>query len=231
MDFTDKQIAPPKSWEKFEDLCLLLFKQVWADPLALKHGRKGQPQHEVDIYGCVDTSGATFQGVQCKGKDANYGAKATVAELKAELAKADKFEPPLQKWIFATTAPKDVKLQAAARKLSKERVKKGRSSVIALGWEDIQSLLASHSDVLKLFYPEHAFDIAAVVRALSATSKTSAVKDLNDIATNYSPASAPPHKNAPFVWLPIKFTPQRDLKPALMGRHLDQQTLYRALHC
>jgi hypothetical protein len=217
VDFTDKQIAPPKSWEKFEDLCLALFKQIWGDPLAVKNGRKGQPQHGVDIYGYVDTSGATLQGVQCKGKEANYGAKATVAELKAELAKAEKFEPPLQKWIFATTAPADVKLQAAARKLSKERAKKGRFSVIALGWEDILSLLPSHPDVLKLFYPEHAFDIEALVRALKATWP---VNDLNDIATNYSPASAPPHKNAPSVWLPIKFTPQRDLKPALMGRHL-----------
>jgi hypothetical protein len=95
--------------------------------------------------------------------------------------------------------------------------KKGRFSVIALGWGDIQSLLASHPDVLKLFYPEHAFDIEALVRALKATS---AVNELNNIATNYSPASSPPHKNASSVWLPIKFTPQRDLKPALMGRHL-----------
>jgi len=220
VDFTDKQIAPPKSWEKFEDLCLALFKQIWGDPLAVKHGRKGQPQRGVDIYGCVDASGATLQAVQCKGKDANYGAKATVAELKAELAKADKFEPPLQKWIFATTAPADFKLQAAARRLSKERAKKGRFSVSVLGWEDIQSLLASHPDVLKLFYPEHALDIVALVRALKPTSNTPAVNDLNDIATSYTPASALPRKNARSVWLPIKFTPQRDFKPALMGRHL-----------
>jgi hypothetical protein len=220
VDFTEKQIAPPKSWEKFEELCLALFKEIWGDPLALRHGRRGQPQHGVDIYGCVDTSGASFQGVQCKGKDANYGAKASVAELKAELTKADQFDPPLQKWIFATTSPADVKLQTTARKLSEERAKKGRFSVIVLGWEDFQSLLATHPDVLKLFYPEHAFDLAEVVRVLKTISNTPAVNDLNNIAMSYSPAAVSPGRNGPSVWLPVKFTPQRDLKPALMGRHL-----------
>jgi hypothetical protein len=221
VDFLDKQIAPPRSWEKFEDLCLALFRRIWADPLALKHGRRGQPQHGVDVYGCVDVSGATYQGVQCKGKDANYGAEATVAELKNEIQKADRFNPPLQKWIFATTAPADVKLQEAARLISEERAKRGRFSVTVLGWEDIQSLLASHPEVLEQFYPEHGLDLATVVRALKAlASNVSAVNDLNAIATDYSPASSPARTSAPPIWLPVTFAQQRDLKPALMGRHL-----------
>jgi hypothetical protein len=220
MDFLDKQIAAPRSWEKFEDLCVALFRQLWADPLAVKHGRRGQPQRGVDIYGCIDTSGATYQGVQCKGKDANYGAKATVAELKDEIQKADGFNPPLQKWIFATTAPADVELQEAARVISEERAKRGHFSVTVLGWEDIQSLLASQPEVLEQFYPEYGLDLATVVRALKAlASNVSAVNDLNAIAANYSPASSP-ETLAPPVWLPVKFAQQRDLKPALMGRPL-----------
>ena len=220
MDFNDKQIAPPKSWEKFEDLCLALFRVIWGDPLAVKHGRRGQAQSGVDVYGCVDPSGATYQGVQCKGKDANYGAKATIPELKAELAKADTFSPSLQKWIFATTAPTDAKLQAAARTLSVARAKKGRFGVTVLGWEDIQSLLASHPDVLKQFYPEHVLDLDAVVRALKALPATQGVTELNAIASNYSPASPPTSNNKPPLWLPVTFARQRDLKPALMGRPL-----------
>jgi hypothetical protein len=220
VEFIEKQIAPPKSWEKFEDLCLVLFRQIWGDPLAHKHGRKGQPQLGVDIYGYVDPSGAILHGVQCKGKDANYNAKATVAELKAELAKADKFQPRLERWIFATTAPADAKLQAAARKLSEARSRKGHFVVTVLGWEDIQSLLGSRPDVLKQFYPEHVFDIDGIVTALNALASTPEVKELNNIAKSYSPASALPQNNASSIWLPVKFTPQRDLKPALMGRHL-----------
>lgn len=221
VDFIEKQIAAPKSWERFEDLCHALFRMVWADPLTHKHGRRGQPQHGVDIYGSIDPSGVVIHGVQCKGKNANYGAKATVSELNAELAKADKFNPPLQKWIFATTAPADATLQEAARVLSKERVKRGRFGVDVLGWEDIQSLLAWHPDVLERFYPEHGVDMATIARVLkAATSNLSAVNDLLAIAANYSPASSQAPKTAPPVWLPVKFTPIRDLKPALMGRPL-----------
>jgi len=68
VDFIEKQIAAPKSWEKFEDLCQALFRLVWADPLARKHGRRGQPQHSVDIYGSIDPSGVVIHGVmQRKG--------------------------------------------------------------------------------------------------------------------------------------------------------------------
>jgi hypothetical protein len=51
MDAREKQIAPPKSWETFEDLCLALFKAVWRDPNAQKHGRRGQAQAGVDVFG------------------------------------------------------------------------------------------------------------------------------------------------------------------------------------
>lgn len=221
MDPIEKQIAPPKSWERFEDLCQALFRQVWADPLTHKNGRSGQPQHGVDIYGSLDPSGGVIHGVQCKGKDANLGAKPTVRELRIELAKADKFTPPLQKWIFATTAPVDVALLKEARALSRERVKRGRFPVDVLGWGDIQSLMASYPDVLTQFYPEHGVDMATIAHVLkTAASNISAVNDLLAQAAAYSAAPSPSKKTASAIWLPVKFEPQRDLKPALMGRHL-----------
>jgi len=42
MQFRAKQIAPPKEWGTFEDLCHALFKRVWNDRLAPKNGRRGQ---------------------------------------------------------------------------------------------------------------------------------------------------------------------------------------------
>jgi hypothetical protein len=44
MDFRAKQIAPPRDWAAFEDLCLAIFRAEWNDALALKNGRSGQPQ-------------------------------------------------------------------------------------------------------------------------------------------------------------------------------------------
>ena len=101
MDFHAKQIRAPRYWQEFEELCLCLLKAIWNDPLAEKNGRVGQPQHGVDIYGSTDEQRTRYRGVQCKGKDENYGARVTASELNAEIKKAKNFKPPLQHWILA----------------------------------------------------------------------------------------------------------------------------------
>lgn len=154
MDFLDKQILAPKSWEKFEDLVHALFAEVWNDPVAKKHGRRGQPQHGVDVYGEPKGAGGPFHGVQCKGKDAGYNAKATVVEFDAELAKAEAFEPPLSHWTFATTASDDEVLQKHARKVSRARKAAGKFTVDVLGWGSLHALIAKHTSVIRQFYPE-----------------------------------------------------------------------------
>jgi hypothetical protein len=40
---------------------------VWKDPGTERHGRQGQPQGGIDIYGRPD--GKSYTGVQCKNKD------------------------------------------------------------------------------------------------------------------------------------------------------------------
>ncbi len=87
MQFRAKQIAPPKEWGTFEDLCHALFKQVWQDPLAQKNGRRGQAQYGVDVFGSLNGDRRSFRGVQCKGKDSNYGSKVEWSEAQAEIAK------------------------------------------------------------------------------------------------------------------------------------------------
>src|SRR5215468_416842 len=129
MDFQEKQIAPPKSWEQFEELCLVLFRAIWGDPTAQKNGRRGQPQHGVDIFGMPGRARGSFHGIQCKGKDAGYGSVLTVTELNSEVEKADLFVPPLKNFTLATTAPRDVHLQQHARELSEARAKHGRFRV------------------------------------------------------------------------------------------------------
>ena len=154
MQFRAKQIAPPKEWRTFEDLCHALFKVAWGDKLAQKNGRQGQKQHGVDVFGLVDGDCTTYQGVQCKGKEVNYGSTADWPEIAAEIAKADTFTPKLKRWIFATTAPVDATLQRQARELSVERGKAGLFSVDVLGWEEILALMADAPGVVTEFYPE-----------------------------------------------------------------------------
>ena len=46
-----QQLNPPANWNDFEDLCHKLWRSIWGDPNTQKHGRRGQAQHGVDIYG------------------------------------------------------------------------------------------------------------------------------------------------------------------------------------
>lgn len=200
MDFRAKQIHPPKNWATFEDLCHALFKVVWRDPLAQKNGRTGQPQHGVDIFGGIDGDRTRYDGVQCKGKAAHYNSQATVEELLSELAKAEKFQPALRHWIFATTAPVDVNLQTAARELSVTRAPAGLFTVEVLGWEEIQALMATTPEVVKEFYPEAAYDLPAALETLAAL--------------------APVGRPQPSIWREVRFDGARDLGPALLGRPL-----------
>lgn len=219
MQFRAKQIAPPKEWGTFEDLCHALFKQVWQDPLAQKNGRRGQAQHGVDIFGSPRGDHRSYWGVQCKGKDSNYGSKAEWREVVAEIAKAEKFSPKLDDWIFATTAPADATLQKAARELSVKRRAEGLFGVDVLGWEEIQALMAGSPEVITEFYPEHAEHLPQVIEALRALpsleAKLASLVERID-AKLLEPSN--PHGSA--VWEMVTFDGDRGLGPALMGYSL-----------
>jgi hypothetical protein len=216
MDFRDKQIAPPKNWGIFENLCLSLFREIWDDPFAKKHGRSGQAQHGVDIIGRPHGVGPEWVGVQCKGKEEGYGAKASLQEFKRELAKAEGFTPGLTRWIFATTPRSDAVLQRACREIADQRRANGEFEVDILCWDDIQGLLAEHSSVLRDFYPEHAFNMLDILERLGALPASRA--DLDEI-TGIARKSAQRDRTSG-AWLPISFDEHRDMGPAIMGRPL-----------
>jgi hypothetical protein len=62
MQFRAKQIAPPKDWVTFENLCHAIFKVIWKDPLAQKNGRLGQAQHGVDVFNSPTALSGAFHG-------------------------------------------------------------------------------------------------------------------------------------------------------------------------
>ena len=196
-------------------MCHALFRAEWKDIYAQKNGRSGQPQNGVDIFGSPDGFHATFHGVQCKGKDQTYGGKPTLPELKQEIEKAEGFTPPLEHWVFATTAPVDDRLQRAAREISRSRKDAGKFTVSVLGWEQIQSLLADHPRIVETFYPEHAFDLRGIIAALKELPRGEDIRSILALWRNSRIPSSP----AP-AWTPVHFDSGRDLGPALMGRPL-----------
>lgn len=209
MDFLDQQINPPAHWDKFEELCRALFAAIWNDPLTQRHGRSGQAQHGVDIHGARPTSPDETLGVQCKGKDRNFGKKTTTREFDEELANAETFRPTLASWTFVTTFADDAKVQAHALAVSRQRVEAGKFPVAALGWNSLVSLLAQHPAVIEQFYPELGPQLPRMIAELSA---------LPDRVM--TALGAPPLRSGEARWIEESFGKARDLGPALLGRAL-----------
>ena len=117
------------------------------------HGRQGQPQAGVDVYG-HDRVETRFVGVQCKGKDQTYGEKLTEAELRQEIEKAKTFVPKLDVFIVATTAPNDVAIQEVARSITENHSRSGFFEVRVQGWGTLQQWLTDYRDLLTKHFPD-----------------------------------------------------------------------------
>ena len=209
------QISPPTYWQAFEDLCLYLFREIWEDPLAKKNGREGFRQYGVDVYGSPAGSPGMLHGIQCKGKSGLYGARATIGELNDELAKAEKFEPHLGLWIFATTAPKDPELEKSVRLIRRQRESVGAFPIEMLAWEDIVNLMVRYPTALREFYPNHVYDMPTLITAVEKLPSAQQINSLLE-SLNISPRATHPTGN----WDRIIFDNSRGLAPALSGLEL-----------
>jgi hypothetical protein len=113
------------------------------------HGRRGQAQDGVDIFGVTHLGQI---GVQCK--NTFNGVKKKI--INDEIIKANKFDPPLKALYIATSADRDTTIQKEVRKISESRVTSGLFSVDILFWEDICQDLILAPDVFLKHYPQFA---------------------------------------------------------------------------
>jgi tetratricopeptide (TPR) repeat protein len=88
--------------------------------------------------------------VQCKLK--GYSAALNRQEIEDEVNKARTFKPGLSKFLIATTAPRDVAVQEAARLLTVEQLKKRSFPVVVVSWEDVVLLLEDFPDLMTKYY-------------------------------------------------------------------------------
>ncbi len=139
------QIPAPKSWQDFEELCLRLWRDIWGDPNAQKNGRGGQEQNGVDVFGVATYDGKNH-GVQCKGKNANYGSQLTTDEIKNEANNADGFKYNLSTFTMATTSARDAKLQEYCRELNDAKAHSFTVDVWA--WDDIEEEIQYRTEIL-----------------------------------------------------------------------------------
>lgn len=143
------QIPAPKSWDEFEDVTKSALEATWKGTLS-RHGRQGQRQDGVDIYG--ENAKGEFVGVQCK----NTSKGVSESVIDSEISLAESFQPGISTLYIATTAPRDVEIQKYVRKVSKDRSIKGQFSVELLFWEDVAQFLAEDESKFFAHYPQFA---------------------------------------------------------------------------
>jgi tetratricopeptide (TPR) repeat protein len=150
--FYTSQVLPPKNWQEFEELCTDLWAEIFKSNNTQMHGRTGQSQYGVDVYGQIDNSLEWF-GVQCKGKDSRYGNAVTEKELRSEVEKAKEFTPKLSVFILATTAQNDAKIQQLARYLTEENQKIGFFKIEVKSWDEIHREISKYPVIIYKYYP------------------------------------------------------------------------------
>ncbi|MFP3801818.1 hypothetical protein SB764_36735, partial [Paraburkholderia sp. SIMBA_027] len=146
--YADVKAGPPRSWDEFEAITCSAAKNRWSNQNFTRHGRQGQKQDGVDIYG-NDTDGKLV-GIQCKLTVSGV----TESVIAAEVAKAEAFKPALTHLYIATTAETDRKIQSAVRDLSAEREAAGKFAVSILFWTDIWQDLTKDEARLFQHYPQ-----------------------------------------------------------------------------
>ena len=122
-------------------------KLRWESSDFYRHGRMGQKQDGVDIWGHDEER---HIGIQCK----NTVGGISLGVIQAELESAEAFAPKLDRLYIATTAKRDAALQKAVRELSDQRHRGGKFRVNILFWDDVFQDLAKDDDVFFKHYPQ-----------------------------------------------------------------------------
>jgi hypothetical protein len=149
------QIPKPTDEQAFERANEILWRAILGDRLVKLHGRRGQKQDGVDLYGELDGSPTQIIGIQCKQK--SEGKALDEVEVRQEVKKALGFRPLLSEYIIVTTSPDDAKLDRLALDLSQE-VSEGREKPLKVriyGWETLEREIRRYPTALKAFDPSH----------------------------------------------------------------------------
>jgi thioredoxin-like negative regulator of GroEL len=163
----------------FERLCRDIWSEVWRDTNAKLHGRKGQKQYGVDVWGIDKSKISTnkkYSAIQSKKRNGNFFGPSdlTEDELRHEIEEAMKFDDgELEELVIATTLDDSVEYDKLVRKLSKEY----DFNVRFAGWQTIEDYLSEYDNVREKYYPSPSG--SAETKLLQSIVSTSNNKQLN----------------------------------------------------
>ncbi|RZJ40947.1 MAG: hypothetical protein EOO19_14950, partial [Chryseobacterium sp.] len=148
---------PPRNWQDFEQLTKDVAKYRLAGDFE-NHGRQGQAQDGVDVYGWDKDD--VNSGLQCKHKGhtpttaRKIVTTITTATIDAEILLADNFTPKLDRFIIATTTFRDVDIQTHINTLNDSRKGKGLPKIEIWFWEAFEEGINKHSELAYFYYEE-----------------------------------------------------------------------------
>ena len=169
--FAGARVPPPRAWDEFEDIVCSAAKNRWDNPNFTKHGRPGQKQDGVDIYG--NDQNDQLVALQCKNTVGTLDEKT----IRDEVEKAKKFDQQLSKLFIATTIETDRHLQKAVRGISRAEGEKREFEVHLLFWHDIWHDLTLDERRVFQHYPQlkpGVESVGGVGAAASASGGTAA---------------------------------------------------------
>ena len=194
-DVTSRQLPPPRDWQAFERLTFDLFSRLWQTNDAEMHGRTGQPQSGVDVYG-TDRKEHARAGVQCKGKDADYGSALSEAELRAEIEKAKSFSPKLDVFTLVTTAANDQAVQAVARSITEQHAAEGLFEVRVHGWDTLRQRITDYPDLLTKHFADFApFELVDNIKEQHEETRAIILQEIRNVGSQLVDDSAPDEIN------------------------------------
>lgn len=148
-------ISPPANWQDFERLTHDYAKLQWKDDYVERNGRQGQSQAGVDVFG-YNHSANESTGIQCKKRILKHDGitntpsnTLTTKEIDKEIKSATKFQPTLDRYIIATTGPRDANLQKHVREINQST---SSFKVSLMFWDDFVEFLNNNPKLMYRYY-------------------------------------------------------------------------------
>src|SRR2546428_6352107 len=131
----DTNFAHLSNDKEFESMMRDICAREWQDPYTEKHGRAGQKQYGVDIYGRPIDLGGKYRAAQCKLRTTLK--QLSQQEIEHEVSEARGFPHPLETLIIVTDAPRDTHTQKLIEHVSQHEQQNNGFRVAIWFWDDI----------------------------------------------------------------------------------------------
>lgn len=183
-DPTTYELPILSSANEFEELCLELWRRVWADPNIQRLGSSGQEQHGIDIFSHGPGSAGQIRAIQCKKYWRTRLTNADIDEIVADVKTSPLM--PISELVIATTSPREARIQEHVAAVTRENAAASVFSVQVFSWDDIRSLLHNYTDVLRMYYPGmFAPSVPNILQAVSFANVTDVLlKDVKNRLAN-----------------------------------------------